>query len=177
MPLNRFQRISVENPLPVTKNVTAKSSREYVSARKNPANIPGLIKGIITRVNTSRFDAPRSTAASISEGLISCNFGSTIITTIGILKAMCEIRTDAKPSLTPTIVNKIRNDAPIMTSGLTIKILFNDSTAFRIVLFRIKTIASAPSTPIAVETSADRRAMTIVLIKITMRRVSSKTAA
>ena len=32
---------NVEKPLPVTKKVTAKSSSEYVKARKNPAKILG----------------------------------------------------------------------------------------------------------------------------------------
>ena len=103
--------------------------------------------------------------------------GNTIITTIGILKAICEISTDAKPSLTPISVNKIRNDAPIITSGLTIKMLFSDNTALRIALLRMNKIAMAPSTPMAVEISADNKATTIVLIKITSNRVSSNTAA
>ena len=45
--------------------------------------------------------------------------------------------TDANPNLTPIIVNKIKKDAPITTSGLTINTLFNDNMEFRSDLFRI----------------------------------------
>jgi len=55
--------------------------------------------------------------------------------------------------------------------------LFSDKTALRIALLRMNKIAIAPNTPIAVDTSADNNATTIVLIKITSNRVSSKTAA
>src|SRR5699024_11499486 len=87
---------NVENPFPVTKNVTAKSSSEYVKAIKNPANIPGVIYGKITFVKIFQFVAPRSRAASINDELISCNFGNTIITKIGTLKAICDRKTDVK---------------------------------------------------------------------------------
>ena len=83
-----------------------------------------------------------------------------------MLKAICDIRTEANPSFTPIIVNNIKKLAPMITSGLTIKMLFNERTVFRIFLFFIETIANAPSTPITVEINAERRAMTIVLIKI-----------
>ena len=99
VPRNKFQQISVENPFPVTKNVTAKSSSEYVNAIKNPAKIPGVIYGRITFVNTSQLLAPRSRAASIKDGLISIKFGRTIKTTIGTLKAICESNTEVKPKL------------------------------------------------------------------------------
>ena len=76
------------NPLPVTKKVTAKSSRENVRAIKNPAKIPGVINGKVTLVRTFQLLAPRSLAASIKVGLISISFGRTIKTTIGTLNAI-----------------------------------------------------------------------------------------
>lgn len=121
---------SVEKPFPVTKNVTAKSSSEYVSAMKNPAKTPGAMYGKITLLNTFHWLAPKSRAASMSVGLISCNFGNTISTTIGILNAMCDTSTEIKPSFTPKIVKKIKNEAPMTTSGLTINTLFKLSKEF-----------------------------------------------
>ena len=58
------------------------------------------------------------------------SFGSTISTTIGTLKAMCEISTDAKPRLHADDREQDQEEAPMMTSGLTISTLFSDSSVF-----------------------------------------------
>ncbi|MNP33911.1 hypothetical protein D3C76_1271750 [compost metagenome] len=97
---------------------------------KKPLKIPGLMTGRITLVSTSVLEAPRSRAASARLGLISSRCGKIIRTAIGTLKAICDNSTDEKPSFTPAIVNRIRNDAPMMTSGLTISTLFSDSSVF-----------------------------------------------
>ena len=41
-----------------------------------------------------------------------------------------KVDTEVNPSLTPIIVNKIKKDAPITTSGLTIKTLFSDNNRY-----------------------------------------------
>lgn len=129
---------------------------------------------MITFVNTSKRLAPKSRAASISDGFISASFGRTIKTTIGMLNAICDNNTEVNPRLIPAIVNKIKNEAPMMTSGLTISTLFNP----RIVFWRffIKWMASAPNVPMIVANNAERRAITIVFKTMVIKRTSSNTS-
>ena len=92
--------------------------------------MPGEITGSITRVNICQLLAPKSLAEATSERFISCSLGNTIKTTIGMLNAMCDKSTEVKPSEKPITVKRIKNAAPIITSGETNKILFKDKKTF-----------------------------------------------
>ena len=65
----------------------------------------------------------------------------------------------------------------MMTSGLTIRIVFKDKTALRILRLRIKTMPIAPKTPMAVDINAESNATITVFSTMTIRRVSLNTAA
>ena len=126
---------------------------------KNPAKIPGMIYGSITFDKMSQLLAPRSRAASIKDELISCNLGKTMMTTIGTLNAIWDNKTEMNPSLIPISVNKIKKDAPIITSGLTIKTLFSVCNVFFVRRLFTYVMASAPRIPRMVDIAADNRAM------------------
>ncbi|MNC52203.1 hypothetical protein D3C75_1015360 [compost metagenome] len=135
-----------------------------------------MIIGRITLVRTFSLLAPRSRAASVSVGLISCRCGRIISTAIGTLNATWESSTEVKPSLMPAMVNRIRKEAPIITSGLTISTLFSESSAFFDRRLRLRWMASAPMTASSVAIAEDRSAITSVLITIMIRRVSCRTS-
>ncbi|MNV99062.1 hypothetical protein D3C71_1943800 [compost metagenome] len=89
-----------------------------------------------------------------------------------MLNATWESSTEVKPSWIPAIVNRIRNDAPIMTSGLTINTLFRDNKVFLARRFCTLLMANAPIIAISVAIAEDRSAITSVLIMMIIRRVS-----
>ncbi len=95
---------------------------------------------------------------------------------MGTLKATWEIRTDAKPSLSPIAANKIRNDAPMITSGLTISTLFRVSNAPLNCRLFTCVMAIAPATPITVDMAAENKAIASVFRRIITRRVSWNTS-
>ncbi len=64
---------------------------------------------------------------------------------------MCAKITLMKPRGIETKVNISKNDIPIITSGETSKIEFNDSTKVRCLFDLILKIVKAPKTPIIVE--------------------------
>ncbi|MNN60384.1 hypothetical protein D3C81_1755610 [compost metagenome] len=76
----------------------------------------------------------------------------------------------------PAIVNRIRNDAPMITSGLTISTLFSESSVFFARRLRLRWIASAPITASSVAIDDDSSAMTSVLITMMISRVSCSTS-
>ncbi|MNP63388.1 hypothetical protein D3C76_1587750 [compost metagenome] len=76
----------------------------------------------------------------------------------------------------PAMVNRIRNEAPIMTSGLTISTLFRDSKVFLARRFCTLLMASAPIIAIRVAIAEDSSAITSVLITMMIRRLSWTTS-
>ena len=76
----------------------------------------------------------------------------------------------------PRTVKKIKKLAPIMTSGETIKTLFNDNKLFRQVP-RVSLIANAPSVPMIVAIKDDNTATNTVLITIVIIRESANKSA
>ncbi|OPZ46170.1 MAG: hypothetical protein BWY92_01910 [Firmicutes bacterium ADurb.BinA052] len=95
---------------------------------------------------------------------------------MGTLKAIWETNTDAKPSLTPIAANSIRNDAPMMTSGLTINTLFSVNRALLNCLLLTWVMAIAPATPIIVDMAAENKAIARVFRRMMTRRVSWNTS-